>query len=73
MISHPHPLFPPKIPLLPFPQQKSSRMIRIILLPHPLLPSHPHPPPQFVAAKSLIPKSSKILITVYYMAETWPW
>lgn len=35
------------------------------LQPHPPLFSHPHP--QFVAAKSLMFKSSKILITMYDM------
>lgn len=64
MLSHPHP------PLLfinppPLPQQLSKRMIQIQELHPPLLLSHPHP--QFVAAKSLIFKSSINLITVYYM------
>lgn len=35
--------------------------------PHPLLSLLSHPHPQFVAAKSLMFKSSKILITLYHM------
>jgi hypothetical protein len=63
---HPQPSLPPKKPL-PHPPQQLSKMINQIIEEHPplLFPSHPHP--QFVAAKSLMFKSSNILITMYHM------
>lgn len=68
MLSHPllHPPFPPKKPL-PFPpQQHRSNRIQM-MLEQPLEASHPHP--QFVAAKSLILKSSIDLIYSSYYVE----
>lgn len=71
-------LSPPKIPLLPqlllhpppkpFPQQQRRiSMIKIELLP----PSHPllHPPPQFVAVKSLMLEPPNFVYIVYYEGE----
>lgn len=51
MLSQPHPLLfmKPDEPL----QQNNKIIMSQMQLP-PLLSSHPHPPPQFVAAKSLI-------------------
>ena len=66
ILSHPlpQPSPLPKNPL-PFPQQHRSNRIQM-MLEHPLWPSHPHP--QFVAAKSLILKSSIDLIySSYYV------
>ena len=67
MLSHPlpHPPFPLKKPPFP-PQQQSSNRIQI-MLEHPLELSHPHP--QFVAAKSLMLKSSVDLIYSSYYVE----
>ena len=62
----PHPPNPP-----PPPQQQRSRIIQIMLFPHP----HPlfwcsHPHPQFVAAKSLMFKSSGIFVyTPWYAGQ----
>lgn len=63
----PHPSLPPKNPLPHPPPQQQSRIINQIIEEQPplLFPSHPHP--QFVAAKSLMFKSSNILITMYHM------
>ena len=58
----PHPLFPPQKPPLP-PQQHNKMMIQRMELHPPSLQEHP--PPQFVAAKSLMLKPPKDLFTVY--------
>lgn len=59
---HPHPLLHPLCPQPP--QQQRRIMIQMKLFPHPHPHPHPvlevsHPHPQFVAAKSLMFKSSK--------------
>jgi len=67
MLSHPQPSFLPKNPPLPFPQQHRRSRIQM-MLEHPFELSHPHP--QFVAAKSLILKSSVDLIYSSYYVES---
>lgn len=67
ILLQPHPSSPPKRPLLPlFPQQQRRIRIQIIEL-----PPNPQPPlqdvPQFVAAKSLMKNTSRVLITLYSM------
>lgn len=58
-----HPLLHP---LLPKPLQQNKRMIMIHIQEpsKPLL--HPHPPPQFVAVKSLMLEPPNFLYNVYY-------
>lgn len=67
MLSNPelHPLLHPLCPMPP--QQQRIRISQIMLHPHPVFAvSHPHP--QFVAAKSLMLKSSKgFLFTLHHM------
>ena len=60
---------PPQPQLLPHPQ---PLLLHPQLLPHP--ESHPQSlQPQFVAAKSLIDKSSRILFTLHHMGRRCPW
>jgi hypothetical protein len=60
----PQPLLLPNM-LLPLPQQQErSSMIQIMELHPPSL--HPHPPPQFVAAKSLIVNPPNFSYSVLY-------
>lgn len=58
-------LLPPNNPLDPLPEQQSKRIIikRQLELPP---PSQPHPPPQFVAAKSLMFVPPKFIYIVSY-------
>ena len=68
LLPHPLPQLPPPFPHPP--QRRSIRMIQIQLLP-PLSHPHPllHPPPQFVAVKSLMLEPPKFVYNVYYERE----
>lgn len=59
---HPHPSLLKRPPFPP--QQHNNKMIQRIE-PHPS--SHPHPLPQFVAAKSLMLNPPKFIYTVSYV------
>lgn len=60
-LSHPQPLFPPRmLPKQPFPlpQKHNKRRIQMMLFPHPLLQVEAQP--QLVAVKSLMSEPPKV-------------